>query len=187
MKAVGALVFVTGSSRKLKEAQEILAPIEIQTKALDLPELQGTPEEIAAEKARLAFKQLKVPLFVEDTSLHIVALGGLPGPYVKHFLHAVGNAGIVKMLSPFRDKRAISRTTIAYCLDGGAVTVVKGEARGSIVEPRGTSNFGAFGFDPIFQPEGKKKTYAEMAPEEKNSLSQRRKALEALHKALTQG
>lgn len=187
MKAIASLVFVTGSSRKLREAREILAPIEIATQALDLPEPQGTPEEIAAEKARLAFKQLKVPLFVEDTSLHITALGGLPGPYVKHFLETIGNEGIAKMLSAFRDKSAVSRTTIAYCLADGVVRVVKGEARGRIVEPRGTSNFGTFGFDPIFQPEGKRRTYAEMAPEEKNAISQRRKALEALHDALTQG
>lgn len=187
MKAVGSLVFVTGSARKLKEAREILAPIEISTESLDLPELQGTPDDIAREKARLAFEQLKVPLFVEDTSLHITALGGLPGPYVKHFLQTIGNEGIVRMLSSFKDKSAVSRTTIAYCLGDGAVSVVKGGVKGSIVEPRGTSNFGAFGFDPIFQPEGKSRTYAEMPSEEKNALSQRRKALEALHDALTQG
>lgn len=187
MRAIASLVFVTGSSRKLEEAREILAPIEVRTKALELPELQGSSDEIAKEKARLAFKQLRVPLFVEDTSLHITALGGLPGPYVKHFIAAVGNGGIVRMLSAFRDKSAISRTTIAYCLADGAVRVVKGEARGRIVRPRGASNFGAFGFDPIFQPKGKRRTYAEMAGEEKNAISQRRKALEMLHDALTQG
>ena len=184
MKEVGSLVFVTGNPRKLQEASEILAPIELSTETLDLPELQGSPDEIAREKARLAFKQLKVPLFVEDTSLHINAFGGLPGPYVKHFIQAIGTEGIVKMLSSFKDKSAVSRTTIAYCLDDGIISVVKGEVKGSIVEPRGTSNFGAFGFDPIFQPEGKNRTYAEMPSEEKNALSQRMKALKALHDAL---
>ncbi len=184
---MNALVFVTGNERKLLEARGILAPLKVDVEPLDLPELQGSSDEIAAEKAKVAFAQLNKPLFVEDTSLHINALGGLPGPYIKHFLKSIGNDGILKMLSAFEDRSAVVRTTIGYCLEDGTVGTVYGEMPGTIVEARGTSNFGVFGFDPIFLPEGFDKTYAEMSNDEKNAISHRRKALEALRNILNEG
>jgi len=53
--------------------------------------------------------------------------------------------------------------------------------KGTIVEPRGETNFG---WDPIFQPEGYTKTFAEMSADEKNSLSMRKLAAEKLKESL---
>ena len=53
---------------------------------LDLPELQGEPLEIAKEKVLIAYRQIKKPVIIEDTSLCYNALKGLPGPYIKWFL-----------------------------------------------------------------------------------------------------
>jgi inosine triphosphate pyrophosphatase len=82
------LTFVTGNAKKLEEVTAILAsdtsfPFELTSQKIDLPELQGDPEEVSAEKCRLAAQQVNGPVLVEDTSLGFVALGGLPGVYIK--------------------------------------------------------------------------------------------------------
>ena len=78
------VTFVTGNAKKLEEVRAILGgdalPVRIVSQKLDLPELQGEPEEISSEKCRLAAEQVGGPVFVEDTSLCFNALGGLPGP-----------------------------------------------------------------------------------------------------------
>jgi len=180
-KGIDELVFVTANEHKLAEARAILSPLAVRAVVLDLPEMQGSPEEIAREKALSAFSRLKTPLFVEDTSLHCAGLKGLPGPYIKHFIAALGPAGIFRMASAFGDTRATARTTLAYCLADGEVLTVQGEASGTLVEPRGASGFG---FDPSFLPDGEKKTFGEMSAHEKNKISHRRRALEALRKVL---
>ena len=60
---------------------------------IDLPEYQGTPEEVVRAKCTLAAQHIKGPVVVEDTSLCFNALGGMPGPYVKWFLKEIGPAG----------------------------------------------------------------------------------------------
>lgn len=69
---------------------------------LDLPELQGEPEEISKEKCRLAAKEVGGAVMVEDTSLCFNALGGLPGPYIKWFLEKLGHDGLNRMLGTIR-------------------------------------------------------------------------------------
>jgi len=63
-----------------------------------VPELQGDAEEIAREKALIAFNQAKKPVLVEDTSLCFNAYKGLPGPYIKWFLANIGPEGLAKMV-----------------------------------------------------------------------------------------
>jgi len=63
-----------------------------------VPELQGDSEEIAREKALIAFNQAKKPVLVEDTSLCFNAYKGLPGPYIKWFLANIGPEGLAKMV-----------------------------------------------------------------------------------------
>ena len=50
---------------------------------VDLPEYQGTPEEVVREKCLEAARRIQGPVIVEDTCLCFNALGGLPGPYIK--------------------------------------------------------------------------------------------------------
>ncbi|OMO53019.1 Ham1-like protein [Corchorus capsularis] len=77
------VTFVTGNAKKLEEVKDILGQsIPFQSLKLDLPELQGEPEEISKEKARLAALQVRGPVLVEDTCLCFNALKGLPGPYM---------------------------------------------------------------------------------------------------------
>ncbi|KAM0828933.1 hypothetical protein ACQ4PT_067203 [Festuca glaucescens] len=78
-----AVTFVTGNAKKLEEVRAILgSSIPFQSLKLDLPELQGEPEDISKEKARMAASQVNGPVLVEDTCLCFNALKGLPGPYM---------------------------------------------------------------------------------------------------------
>lgn len=106
------------------------------------------------------------------------ALGGLPGAYVKWFLGAVGAGGLHTLLAGFADKRAAAVCTFAFCAGRGApVALLQGRTRGTIVAPRAAAGRDAFGWDPVFLPDGAERTYAEMEPAEKNACSHRGKAL----------
>ncbi|KAK3006666.1 hypothetical protein RJ639_017413 [Escallonia herrerae] len=74
------VTFVTGNAKKLEEVRAILGQsVPFRSIKLDLPELQGEPEDISKEKARLAAKEVNGPVLVEDTCLCFNALEGLPG------------------------------------------------------------------------------------------------------------
>ena len=164
------IYFVTSNENKLKEARAILKDFDIQQIKMDLPELQGEPEDIVREKAMLACNKLKKPVFVEDTCLCFEALGGLPGPYIKHFEEKLGYANIVRLLDSFKNKNAKAIVSIGYCEPGKSPQILQGTCDGSIVSPRGKNNFG---WDVIFVPKGYDKTLAEMPQEFKNSIFHR--------------
>jgi len=166
-------VFVTGNKGKLAEVHQILSrhvPV-LNNVVLDLPELQGEPEDIAVQKCRIAAQEVKGPVIVEDTSLCYNALGGLPGPYIKWFLDKIGHEGLNNLLAAYEDKSAVALCVFAFCQgpNHSPITFV-GRCPGKIVAARGPPNFG---WDPIFQPDGSNKTFAEMTKEEKNAISHR--------------
>jgi inosine triphosphate pyrophosphatase len=71
---------------RLEEVIAILGndfPFTLVSQKLDLPELQGEPDEVSKEKCKVAADIVKGPVIVEDTSLCFNALGGLPGVYIK--------------------------------------------------------------------------------------------------------
>jgi inosine triphosphate pyrophosphatase len=193
-----AVTFVTGNKKKLEEVKSILAlgdddgggggAINLISRSVDLPELQGDPLDIAREKCLLASKEINGPTLVEDTSLCFNALKGLPGPYVKWFLEKTGLDGLNNMLCAYEDKTAYAQCIFAYC-DGAEsaedVEVFVGRTNGRIVKARGKTEFG---WDAVFEPDeqrdaNNKKTYGEMEKEEKNAISHRFRALEKLREA----
>ncbi len=175
------LIFVTGNRNKLREARQILKGHDISGMKVELPELQGKPIDIAKRKAAMAAEIVGETCFVEDTALSFDALSGMPGPYIKDFEQAIGVEKLPRLLDGFSDKKASAIVTIGYCEPGKAPKVFQGVVRGKIVEARGISNFG---WDPIFQPAGKRKTFAEMPAEEKNRISHRKKAFEKFNSFL---
>lgn len=147
-----------------------------------VPELQGEPEEISKEKCKLAYQALKKPCIVEDTCLCFNALGGLPGPYIKWFLEKLGNEGLNKLLAAYPDKSAYALCTFSIMYkDDMEPIVFDGRTPGQIVMPRGDNQFG---WDPVFQPDGFDKTYAELDKEVKNSISHRGRSLAKLRQFL---
>ena len=87
-KIKNKIVFVTGNPNKVEEFLDILGndfPHTILAQKIDLPEYQGTSEEICVEKCRAAVGALQVPVIIEDTSLCFNAMAGLPGTYLHAF------------------------------------------------------------------------------------------------------
>ncbi|CAA0835753.1 Inosine triphosphate pyrophosphatase [Striga hermonthica] len=170
------VTFVTGNAKKLEEVRTILGnSIPFRSVKLDLPELQGEPEEISKEKARLAAKEVNGPVLVEDTCLCFNALKGLPGTHYKWFLQKIGHQGLNNLLMAYEDKSAYALCVFSLALGPNADPITfLGKTPGKIVAPRGPNDFG---WDPIFQPDGYELTYAEMPKEEKNKISHRYRAL----------
>ncbi|RAL08390.1 non-canonical purine NTP pyrophosphatase [Aspergillus homomorphus CBS 101889] len=178
------LNFITGNKNKLAEVRAILGSvIKVDNQAIEVPEIQGTIKEIATEKCRRAAEVVGGPVLTEDTALEFHALKGLPGPYIKSFLEALGHEGLNKMLDSFDTNRAEAVCTFAFCEGPGSEPILfQGRTEGAIVRPRGPTNFG---WDPIFEYQGK--TYAEMDKNEKNQISHRYKALAKVQDWITHG
>lgn len=159
-----------------------------------MPELQGESlEEIAREKGRLAWEQLKhvsgcEGVLIEDTALGFDALGGLPGAYIKWFLGAAGRESLCRMLDGFgpEGRGAAATCTLVLFKADGECRVFAGVTRGRIAKhPQGPVD--SFGWDPIFIPDdgnAEGKSYAQMTTEEKNAISHRSRALQQLREYL---
>ena len=177
--------FVSGNKNKLRELNEIIneniKDIEIKQLDIDLPELQGFPEDIVKGKLKLALekaKNLKGPVLVEDTSLCFNAYGGLPGAYIKYFLKAIKPEGLYKMACAFDDHSAYAQSIYGLQKNENEEPhLFIGKTNGEIVSPKGDNNFG---WDPCFKPNCSKKTYAQMDENEKNKISHRGKSTKAM-------
>jgi non-canonical purine NTP pyrophosphatase (RdgB/HAM1 family) len=170
------LRFVTSNKDKLREASELLRR-PLAAVSLELEEIQTTDlEQIVRHKALQAYRTVRRPLIVEDTSLVFKAWGELPGPFIKFFVQNLGLDGLVDALSPSENWDAVAVSGVGYH-DGGAIHYFEGRVEGQIAAPRGASGFG---WDPIFRPQGASRSFAEMAPEEKHRHSMRAAAMKAL-------
>lgn len=143
--------FITGNSNKAKYFEQY-AGIEIDQLKLDQDEIQSLDlVEVVTKKAQQAYDQLQKPVFVEDVSLELTALGKLPGTFIKFFIEELGLEKICRMLDSFEDRSATGRTAYAYCDEHG-VKVFEGSIQGIVPKhPMGESGFG---WDPIFIPDG---------------------------------
>jgi non-canonical purine NTP pyrophosphatase (RdgB/HAM1 family) len=169
------IIFITGNKGKLKEAQSII--LEIKAKDIDLPEIQEIDAKKVIEAKLLeAYKHHKGEYIVEDTSLYLDCLNGLPGPLIKWFLQQLGNNGIYNLVRKYKTSKAQAKTIVGYINKAGKVKYFEGIIKGKIVKPKGKG----FGWDPIFQPNGFSKTFGQMTSEEKNRISMRKKALTKL-------
>ncbi|MDB5166375.1 MAG: inosine triphosphate pyrophosphatase isoform [Candidatus Saccharibacteria bacterium] len=171
------LTLVTGSANKLKEWQRLLpADIALDHVAYDLTEIQSADAaEIATAKAKAAYELAGVPVVIEDVSAGLDSLAGLPGPYIKFFEEKLGPAALFTVAGNV-EAAATATCYLAY-YDGTDTLIFTGTTHGKTVSPRGENGFG---FDTVFMPEGQTKTYAEMSPAEKDSLSHRSRAIAKL-------
>ncbi len=171
------LYFITGNEHKLEEFNSILSPeIKVYQKDIELPEIQSIDsKEVIKFKLIEASKYQQGELLVEDTSLSLEALNWkLPGPLIKWFVKALDRKGIFELANKAGLFGAEAKTMIGYS-NGKEILFFEGTIKGKIVKPKGESGFG---WDPIFIPEGKTKTFAEMHSKEKNEISHRKRALE---------
>lgn len=168
--------FITGNKHKFAEVKEILP--EVEQLDIDLPEIQEIDaHEIVKAKLQEAFQHQDGEFIVEDTSLYLDCLNGLPGPLIKWFLKTIGNDGLVELCEKFENHKAQAKTIIGYAESPKEIQYFEGVLEGKIVRPEGDDGFG---WDPIFVPDGSEKTLAQMTREEKNKISMRRVAVDKL-------
>ncbi len=172
---------VTGNPNKLAEARRLCGH-QLAAAAVDLPEIQSLDLAAVLEaKAEEAFRRLARPIIVEETGLELVAMNGFPGPLIKWMLEAVGAVGVARAALALGDGSARARCMLLY-YDGERRHAAEGETAGRLVlPPRGDSGFG---WDPVFQPEGERRTYGEMTAAEKDSIGHRGRAWRALRPLL---
>lgn len=177
------IFFITGNKDKLREIQALIP--DVQGVDMDVTEIQEIDaHKIIAAKLAEAQRYQSGTFIVEDTSLYIDSMNGLPGPLIKWFLKSVGVLGVYKLAEAFESTKATARTIIGYAGEDGNILFFEGSIKGTVVPPRGINGFG---WDAIFQPERSSKTFAEMMPKEKNQFSMRRLAVEGLQRHLEQG
>jgi XTP/dITP diphosphohydrolase len=174
--------FATGNIHKFAEARSILTRLDIAVGMLRVKDVEIQSDslvEIAKSSALDAFKRCGLPVIVEDAGLFIDALKGFPGAYAAQAYQTIGNKGLLKLMEGVEDRKAVFRSAIAYCgSEAKAPVVFEGVAEGEItMDERSGSGESGFGFDPIFQPSGNSKTFAEITLEEKNDFSHRAKAV----------
>ncbi len=175
-----ALYFITGNKNKFSEVKAIIPNVEQLD--IDLPEIQDIDaKKIISAKLLEALNYKQAEFIVEDTSLYLECLNGLPGPLIKWFMKTIGNDGLFNIAEKLGNNKAEAKTIIGYAKNPKEIYYFEGSVKGKIVSPRGKSGFG---WDPIFQPEGFSKSFAELTPEEKNKISMRRIALNKLKEFL---
>ena len=191
------LLLATRNPHKTREFRELLGK---NFKLIDLtalpeiaiPEETGrTFKENATLKAIAASKKLPSLVVADDSGLEVDALEGAPGIFSARYANENANAeeNISKLLRELStrniaaEKRSARfRCVIALTRAGKLLGIFEGVVEGSIVDPaRGA---GGFGYDPVFQPTGFERTFAEMPPELKNKISHRAQAIAALREGL---
>lgn len=178
------LKFITGNHNKFIEVEAVLDGHPIEQLDIDLPEIQDLdPHKIIRAKLQEALRHHEGEFIVEDTSLYLDCLNGLPGPLIKWFLESLGTQGIADLAHKMGNTGAQAKTIIGYSKSPNEIQYFEGVLEGQIVNPRGSTNFG---WNPIFQPKGHDLTFGEMTPDEKNAISMRKIAAAKLKAALEQ-
>lgn len=182
------LIFATGNPNKVKEVNQILdGTLEVLSMrdfgvTEDIPETSDTIEGNALQKARYLAQHYQVDCFSEDTGLEVDFLNGAPGVHTARYGGAERTAEanmerLLKELGGEMNRAAQFKTVIALIVNGKEYTF-EGICKGSIL--RSQRGEGGFGYDPIFQPLGYDKTFAELPYSEKNKISHRAKAMKQL-------
>lgn len=182
------LVFATHNLNKFKEVQSLL-PDTIKLVSLtdigchdDIPETAATIEGNALLKVKYIKDNYALDCFADDTGLEVGALDKAPGVYSARYAGPDANAesNINKLLDNMRDmqdRSARFKTVIALSFKGEDI-LFEGICKGAIIsQKRGDKGFG---YDPIFLPDGKNQTFAEMSIKEKNTIGHRGKAIQKL-------
>ncbi|MEP2237544.1 MAG: non-canonical purine NTP diphosphatase [Maribacter sp.] len=182
------LVFATHNPNKLKEVQP-LVPSQIELINLetigcttDIPETATTLEGNAKLKADFVTNNYDLSCFADDTGLLVNSLNGEPGVYSARYAgpNNDSNANMDKLLTNLngkKDRSAHFKTVIALNLNG-KTHIFEGKIEGIITETKRGEN--GFGYDPIFQPNGYSKTFAELPLSIKNEISHRAQAFKKL-------
>ena len=187
------LLIASNNAHKIQEIREILSGVfpEIYSLkdaglSIDVVEDGSTFEENAIKKAETVLRESGWDAaLADDSGLAVDALGGAPGIYSARYAgeqhcDADNNAKLMRDMENVPDNQRTCRfvSTVALARRGRETICVRGTAEGLLLRaPRGENGFG---YDPYFLYPPLKKSFAELSAKEKNAVSHRRHALEAL-------
>ena len=188
------LVLASKNQKKLVEMNDILSHLGIEVCSeeeagvdLEVEETGATFEENSLLKAKAVMEASGLPAIADDSGLCVECLNGAPGVYSARY----GGEGLSDeeryriLLENMRGQMTRAAkfvSVITCCFPNGDVLSARGECPGTIAyAPMGE---GGFGYDPVFFVPELKKTFAQLAPDEKNAISHRGKALEAFKEKL---
>ena len=202
------IVFATNNQHKLSEIRSILGDsIEVLSLKdigcdVDIPETGTTLEDNALQKAQYVYDHYHIDCFADDTGLEVDALDGAPGVYSARYASMASQtntarashdseanmARLLKELGNNNNRKARFRTVIALiqkkdicpcgCSSIKEIHKFEGIVEGEIIRERRGGE--GFGYDPIFQPAGYDKTFAELGMNIKNRISHRARATQKL-------
>lgn len=175
-----SLYFITGNAGKFAEAKLHIS--DLTQLDIDIPEIQELDsKKITKFKLESALNHHKGQFIVDDVSVHLECLNGLPGPLSKWFFQALGVDGIYDVVTKLGNNRAAVSIIIGYAREQDDIHYFEGRIEGKIVKPAGGNGFG---WDPVFMPDGFDQTYAQMDPAQKADISHRGIAIKKLKEFL---
>jgi XTP/dITP diphosphohydrolase len=191
------IIVATGNMGKFREIREICQGLPFDITSLKdhfdpipvIPEDGSTFLENAAQKARWVYEKTNIWSLADDSGLEVDFLHGMPGVRSARYAgeHATDRQRIDKLLAacdacPRERRTAHFRCVVVFKCGGDDEIVGEGTCEGRIgYEPKGSDGFG---YDPVFYPDGYDRTFAELAAGEKNAISHRGRALNALRRIL---
>ncbi|MBC8413964.1 XTP/dITP diphosphatase [bacterium] len=191
------IVLATRNKKKIEEIKKIFGPMGTASKIYTLDDFPAmadvvedgdTFEANAVKKAKQIANAIGMTALADDSGLEVDALNRAPGVYSARYAgeDADDRANNDKLLNALKDVPEEKRGAQFVCCIALAsreeIRTFIGYVRGRIgTEPKGASGFG---YDPLFYPEGSKKTFAEMSDKDKNAISHRANALKELQQYL---
>jgi XTP/dITP diphosphohydrolase len=182
------LIFASQNKNKVLEVKSLMPP-SVELLSLsdinfndDIEETEATIEGNALLKARTIYTKTGMNCFADDSGLLIDALNGSPGVYSARYAGEPKNdeanlQKVLHQLSGIENRKAHFKTVMALIIDGKEF-LCEGIINGTIInEKKGTNGFG---YDPIFEPDGYSKTFAELDFQEKSTISHRALALQKI-------
>ena len=186
------LVLATRNQGKIREFKSLTAGFDVEIKGLHdfgpIPEVVedgATFEDNAYKKAYFTAKVLGFPAISDDSGLLVEALEGAPGVCSARYAgegatDRENNQKLLRAMEGVTERKAVFQCVIAIAVPRGPALIYKGRCEGEIaLEGKGEDGFG---YDPLFYYPPLKRTFAQMTPKEKNSVSHRGRALAALEK-----
>jgi len=188
------VVLATRNKHKIDELRAILAATGVEVELLGVAEFPDLPDvaetgvtfaENALLKAVDVASRTGLPAIADDSGLCVDVLGGAPGIFSARWAgkHGEDRANLELLLAQLADiadehRQAHFACAAALALPDGTRVVREGRIDGTLLHaPRGANGFG---YDPIFLPDGYEQTTAEMPADEKNAISHRTRAFQAL-------
>ena len=188
------ILFFSHNQKKIIEVKQIFKDTKIKVYDLNSFEKTKEPRESgntfssnAKIKSKYGQKLFNMPCFADDSGFCVEALKNKPGVKSKRFLEKFSNNKevfeyIISNVVKKKNNKAFFITAICLTLKENHHIIFLGRIDGTIsLEPKGINGFG---YDPIFIPEKKRKTFGEMQPSQKYNMDHRRQAFIKIRKFL---